>query len=353
MVLRAGIALFIVSTACDAIVSIYPFDAPYLHLRHEKPLGWQMGLFDRCQVHGEDRGMVTMKIELFVCKLPDFLRKRPTDLQSWFVNWLFLVKEETCNATVDIRGRQLFDNLQRKLVYKSSVPNRDTSERNSFSMVSEMVLRAGIALLIMSAVCDAVVSLYPFDAPYLDKKPVFVTVKAPQSHGWDDLCNWLRYKRPYGWQLGLIDRCQVHKQDRGSVTMKIELFVHKLPHILHKSPTDLQSWFINWLFWDREEPCITIADIPGRKLFDNLQQFWIVGPEEENSCSKVMGLSLPGILLEECNDAMFPQTVLKWKTIGVMMDQKATRYAVHQVVQALNGNGRKCVFNGFLTAFSD
>ncbi|TGZ63764.1 hypothetical protein CRM22_006736 [Opisthorchis felineus] len=215
-----------------------------------------------------------------------------------------------------------------------------------------MVLRAGIILFSMSAVCDAIINIYPFDAPYMEIKPFFVTTKAPESHGWDDLCDWLRQKRPYGWQVELFGRCQVHRQERGTVTIKVELFFHKLPKILHNTPTDLQSWFINWLFRVREEPCDTIVDIPGRTLFDNLQQFWITGPEDENSCSNVMGLSLPEIIIEECNDAMFSPKDLKWKTIGVVMTQTATRYDVYQVVQALNEKHGKCVLNGFLTAFS-
>ncbi|KER19062.1 hypothetical protein T265_12029 [Opisthorchis viverrini] len=121
-----------------------------------------------------------------------------------------------------------------------------------------MLWRASLILFIMSSVCDAIVSIYPFDAPYSD-------VKRKLNH------KTLRRKRPYGWQLGLIDRCQVHKLDRGTVTMKIELFFHKLPHLLHTLPTDLQSWALNWLFWVSKEPCLTIVDVPGRVLFDSVQ----------------------------------------------------------------------------------
>ncbi|OON15992.1 hypothetical protein X801_08198, partial [Opisthorchis viverrini] len=125
--------------------------------------------------------------------------------------------------------------------------------------LSEMLWQASLTLFIMSSVCDAIVTVYPFDAPYSDVKSMYVTTREPESTEWDDLCNWLRHKRPYGWQLGLIDRCQVHKQDRGTVTMKIELLFHKLPHLLHTVPTDLQSWALNWMFWVEKEPCITIV----------------------------------------------------------------------------------------------
>ncbi|KER21844.1 hypothetical protein T265_09910 [Opisthorchis viverrini] len=138
--------------------------------------------------------------------------------------------------------------------------------------LSEMLWQASLTLFIMSSVCDAIVTVYPFDAPYSDVKSMYVTTREPESTEWDDLCNWLRHKRPYGWQLGLIDRCQVHKQDRGTVTMKIELLFHKLPHLLHTVPTDLQSWALNWMFWVEKEPCITIVDVPGRVLFDSVQR---------------------------------------------------------------------------------
>ncbi|OON23509.1 hypothetical protein X801_00575 [Opisthorchis viverrini] len=124
----------------------------------------------------------------------------------------------------------------------------------------------------MSSVCDAIVTIYSFDAPYSDVKPMYVTTREPESNGWDDLCDWLRHKRPYGWQLGLIDRCQVPKQDQGTVTMKIELFFHKLPHNLHTTPTDLQSWALNWMFWVGNEPCITIVDVPGRLVSSALSE---------------------------------------------------------------------------------
>ncbi|GAA54085.1 hypothetical protein CLF_112139 [Clonorchis sinensis] len=173
-----------------------------------------------------------------------------------------------------------------------------------------MVLRAGITLFIMSAVCDAIISVYPFDAPYLDVKPAFVTVKAPQSHGGDDLCNWLRHKRPYSWQLGLIDRCQVHKQDRETVTLKVELFVNKLPHIIQKSPTDIQSWFINWLFGDKKEPCLTIVDIPGRKLFDNLQRKLLLKLSVntcDNACNNILQIYTISALVAQLLHHEYPK----------------------------------------------
>ncbi|KER19061.1 hypothetical protein T265_15677, partial [Opisthorchis viverrini] len=115
-----------------------------------------------------------------------------------------------------------------------------------------MLWRASLTVFIISSVCDAIVNTYPFDAPYSD-------VKREQEHAVDHVsCRLtLRHKKPLGWQMGLFARCQLLKEDRGTVTMKVELFVHGLPQFLHKSPTDLLSWFVNWLFWVKMEPCNT------------------------------------------------------------------------------------------------
>ncbi|TGZ64970.1 hypothetical protein CRM22_006123, partial [Opisthorchis felineus] len=185
---------------------------------------------------------------------------------------------------------------------------------------------------------------------------VYVTMRIPEKNEYTgDLCKWLRMKRPQGWEEGVLNKCQVHQQDESHVTMKVEISVDKLPHFLHNSPTDVQSWFVNQFFWDKVGPCVTSSDIPGRTLFNNVQQFWITG-QEGALCDKIMALSLPGITIEECNDDMFSPSndgSLHWKTIGVAMGQAATRFSVYEVVQSLNAKTGGCAFNGFLTASSD